>query len=143
MLPVLPSLRRLGAWILGLILLVSLGACSNLGQPPRKVLLQARDLQVQLPHAELASALALPAPEGKPSLNRVRLEQQGSTEVEGQKAWRLQGRFDWQLPGDPLKVDSGFEVLLLRGEQGQTWRLVRPPSAAAPQWRSYPLVNGA
>ena len=105
--------------------------------------LQALDLQVQLTQAELASALALPAPEGHPSLNRVRLEQQGSTEVEGQKAWRLQGRFDWQLPGDPLKVDSGFEVLLLRGDQGQSWRLVRPPTAAAPQWRSYPLVAGA
>ena len=63
MLPVLPSLRRLGTWILGLILVVSLAACSNLGQPPRKVLLQALDLQVQLTQAELASALALPAPD--------------------------------------------------------------------------------
>jgi hypothetical protein len=30
-------------------------------------------------------------------------------------------------------------VRLLRGEKGQTWRLLRPPTPELPQWSSYPL----
>jgi hypothetical protein len=139
MLPVLPSVQRLGLAIACTVLLFWLTACSLLAQPPRQSLLQALELQISLTQGDLAQALQLQPPTASPFISRVRLEHQGTTKVLDQKVWQLSGRFDWQLPADRLRVDSPFQVWLLPGEKGQSWRLLRPPSQTDPQWRSYPL----
>jgi hypothetical protein len=38
----------------------------------------------------------------------------------------LTGEFNWRLAGDPVRVDSPFDLYLQRGERGQSWRLARP-----------------
>ena len=103
--------------------------------------MQALAMQVQFTQEDLAAALQLPALSGEPSLRRIRLEQQGREAVEGQQALRLQGRFDWSLPDDPIRVDSPFDLLLLPGSKGQSWRLLRPPAEEGVGWRSYPLTR--
>jgi len=142
MLPLMRPLRPLMRWIAcGLLLLLT--ACSSLNQPPRHVLLEALDLQVRFTQRELAEALQFPEPdtEAHPSLRRVRVEQQQRVEVEGLRAWQVQGRFDWRLPDDAIRVDSPFDLVLLPGEQGESWRLLRPPGLQQNNWRSYPLLG--
>jgi hypothetical protein len=103
----------------------ALSGCSGASQPPRRVLLQALELQIQLTQGAIATALALDS-DGLPELNRVRVEQQENVMIGDARGLRLSGRFDWRLPGDPIRVDSGFELYLQRGERGQSWRLARP-----------------
>ena len=125
-------LRRLRAWLLPLLLLVCvvLTGCNVVGQPPRSVLLQALELQIQLTQGAIADALALDAG-GMPEVSRVRVAQQQPIEIGEAKGLRLEGQFDWRLAGDPIRVDSPFELFLQRGERGQSWRLARPVGPAA------------
>lgn len=142
----LPALARLArAMVLTLLLLVmplGLAGCSGAGQPPRGVLLEALALQIQLTQGAIAQALALEAG-GAPEVNRVRVEQQESLRIGEAKGLRLAGHFDWRLPGDPIRVDSAFELYLQRGERGQSWRLARPSGSSdgsTQEWLTYPLA---
>lgn len=141
----LPALARVArATVLALLLLVmplGLAGCSGAGQPPRGVLLEALALQIQLTQGAIAQALALETG-GAPEVNRVRVEQQESLRIGEAKGLRLAGRFDWRLPGDPIRVDSPFELYLQRGERGQSWRLARPSGSSdgsTQEWLTYPL----
>jgi hypothetical protein len=105
------------------------------------VLLQALTLQIQLTQDAIAQALQL-EPSGDAEVSRVRLERQQAVPMGAVKGLRLQGRFDWRLAGDPIRVDTPFELYLQRGERGQSWRLVRPNGSATAdgqEWFSYPL----
>ena len=141
---VLPRLRRLLTGVaLGLCLLLplNLAGCSGAAQPPRGVLLEALGLQIQLTQGAIAQALTLQAG-GAPEVNRVRVEQQEAVRIGDAKGLRLAGRFDWRLPGDPIRVDSPFELYLQRGERGQSWRLARPGGSSdgtTQEWLTYPL----
>lgn len=141
---VLARFRRLiGSLALVLCLLLPLGltGCSGAAQPPRGVLLEALGLQIQLTQGAIAQALALEA-NGAPEVNRVRVEQQEAVRIGDAKGLRLAGRFDWRLPGDPIRVDSPFELYLQRGERGQSWRLARPGGSSdgtTQEWLTYPL----
>jgi hypothetical protein len=136
-------LRRLRMPLLALLLTLSLSlqACAAAGQPPRAVLLQALALQIQLTQAQVAAALQL-QPGGAPEVSRVRIEQQEAIPIGDGRGLHLSGRFDWRLADDPIRVDSAFDLYLLRGERGQTWRLARPVGSAPDgrqQWISDPL----
>ncbi len=126
-----PSLRLLG-WLLPLVLVVctALTGCSGVAQPPRSVLLQALELQIQLTQGAIAEALALEAG-GPPEVSRVRVVEQEAVRIGDAKGLRVLGQFDWRLAGDPIRVDSPFELYLQRGERGQSWRLARPSGMAA------------
>ncbi len=130
--------------VLALLLLVmplGLAGCSGAGQPPRGVLLEALALQIQLTQGAIAQVLALEAG-GVPEVNRVRVEQQQSLRIGEARGLRLAGRFDWRLPGDPIRVDSPFELYLQRGERGQSWRLARPSGSgdgSTQEWLTDPL----
>ena len=128
--------RMLASWLRTalrtcLILLLGLGlaACGGFGQPSQKVLLSALALQIDLTQRSIADALTL-EPGGEPLVSRVRVESQQALPIAAGKGLHLKGRFDWRLAGDPIRVDSAFDLYLQRGERGQSWRLARPIGSA-------------
>jgi len=135
----LTSLPPVGRLLAALLLALLLSACGPLGQPPRSTLERALDLQVQLTRQKLSEVLVMPAPTESPTLSRVRLDSQRQEKIEGRQVWHLRGRFDWRLAGEPLRADTPFEVWLLPGERGQSWRLLRRDDHDRPAWRSWPL----
>ena len=143
-----PPLRRWWGCLLPLLLLLlplALTGCSGVGQPPRSALLGALELQIQLTQGAIAEALALEAG-GAPEVSRVRVAEQESLPIGEAKGLRIVGQFDWRLAGDPIRVDSPFELYLQRGEKGQSWRLARPSGAAGENgvqlWITDPLPAG-
>lgn len=147
MLPLLPSppgrsrspLRLVLAPLLALVLL--LGGCSRVAQPPRGVLLDALTLQIQLTQGAIARALDLEAG-GLPEVSRVRVEEQETIAIGEGRGLHLSGRFDWRLPGDAIRVDSPFELYLQRGSKGESWRLARPSGSSdgnSQDWITEPL----
>lgn len=113
------------ALLLAVALSLGLAACGGVGQPSQKVLLGALGLQIELTQRSIATVLGLPA-QGEPQVSRVRVESQQALSIGNARGLHLTGRFDWRLPGDPIRVDSPFELYLQRGERGQSWRLARP-----------------
>ena len=128
--PQLPPLRRLLALVLCGLLSLGLSACAAVGQPPQKVLLSALTLQIDLTQRSIADALRLSSDDGAPQVSRVRVESQQALPIAAGKGLHLTGRFDWRLAGDPIRVDSAFDLYLQRGERGQSWRLARPIGSA-------------
>lgn len=117
-----------------------LAGCHALGQPPRSVLLSALAEQIQTTQLDVAQALQL-EPMGRPQVSRVRVESQEAMSIGTARGWHLTGRFDWRLSGDPIRVDSPFDLYLQAGERQETWRLARPlirPDGSA-DWLTYPL----
>jgi hypothetical protein len=132
--------RRLLQAVCVLSIVVSLTACNG-SQPPRALLNEALALQIQLTQSAIASSLDLTPMPIAPSVSRVRVEDQESFALGDEQGLRISGRFDWQLPGDRVQVDSPFELFLQRGSRGQSWRLARPKGGSDDRqaWLTYPL----
>jgi len=132
--------RRLLQVLCVLSIVVSLTACNG-SQPPRALLNEALALQIQLTQSAIASSLDLTPLPIAPSVSRVRVEDQESFALGDEQGLRISGRFDWQLPGDRVQVDSPFELFLQRGSRGQSWRLARPKGGSDDRqaWLTYPL----
>lgn len=132
--------RRLLQALCVLSIVVSLTACNG-SQPPRALLNEALALQIQLTQSAIASSLDLTPMPVAPSVSRVRVEDQESFALGDEQGLRISGRFDWQLPGDRVQVDSPFELFLQRGSRGQSWRLARPKGGSDDRqaWLTYPL----
>jgi len=122
--PLLRLVQRGLVLLLPVVLVFSLSACGA-GAPSQKVLLSALALQIDLTQRSIADALTLEAA-GPPQVSRVRVESQDAMTIGSSKGLHLRGRFDWRLAGDPIRVDSAFDLYLQRGERGQSWRLARP-----------------
>ncbi len=145
--PPLPTLRRTLAalaLVLALVLPLGLAGCAGPGQPPRAVLLDALSLQIRLTQGQVAQALGLDPLALEPQVSRVRVESQDSLPIAGAPGLWLRGRFDWRLAGDPIRVDSPFELFLQRGERGESWRLARPSGSSGDEglqqeWMTDPL----
>jgi len=133
-------LRRLLQALCVMAVVVSLTACNG-SQPPRALLNEALALQIQLTQSAIASSLDLTPMPIAPSVSRVRVEDQESFALGDEQGLRISGRFDWQLPGDRVQVDSPFELFLQRGSRGQSWRLARPKGGSEDRqaWLTYPL----
>ena len=133
-------LRRLLQPLCVLFIVVALTACNG-SQPPRALLNEALALQIQLTQSAIASSLDLTPMPIAPSVSRVRVEDQESFSLGDEQGLRISGRFDWQLPGDRVQVDSPFELFLQRGSRGQSWRLARPKGGSEDRqaWLTYPL----
>ena len=133
-------LRSLLQALCVLSIMVSLTACNG-SQPPRALLNEALALQIQLTQAAIASSLDLTPMPVAPNVSRVRVEDQESFALGDEQGLRISGRFDWQLPGDRVQVDSPFELFLQRGSRGQSWRLARPKGGSddLQAWLTYPL----
>ncbi|MCB4427894.1 hypothetical protein FZX09_03575 [Synechococcus sp. MU1643] len=132
--------RRLLQALCVLSIVVSLTACNG-SQPPRALLNEALALQIQLTQSAIASSLDLTPMPVAPSVSRVRVEDQENFALGDEQGLRISGRFDWQLPGDRVQVDSPFELFLQRGSRGQSWRLARPKGGSVDRqaWLTYPL----
>ena len=132
--------RRLLQVLCVLSIVVSMTACNG-SQPPRALLNEALALQIQLTQSAIASSLDLTPMPIAPSVSRVRVEDQESFALGDEQGLRISGRFDWQLPGDRVQVDSPFELFLQRGSRGQSWRLARPKGGSDDRqaWLTYPL----
>ena len=132
--------RRLLQVLCVLTIVVSLTACNG-SQPPRALLNEALALQIQLTQSAIANSLDLTPMPIAPSVSRVRVEDQESFALGDEQGLRISGRFDWQLPGDRVQVDSPFELFLQRGSRGQSWRLARPKGGSDDRqaWLTYPL----
>ena len=132
--------RRLLQVLCVLSIMVSLTACNG-SQPPRALLNEALALQIRLTQSAIASSLDLTPMPIAPSVSRVRVEDQESFALGDEQGLRISGRFDWQLPGDRVQVDSPFELFLQRGSRGQSWRLARPKGGSDDRqaWLTYPL----
>ena len=132
--------RRLLQVLCVLSIVVSLTACNG-SQPPRALLNEALALQIQLTQSAIASSLDLTPMPIAPSVSRVRVEDQESFALGDEQGLRISGRFDWQLPGDRVQVDSPFQLFLQRGSRGQSWRLARPKGGSDDRqaWLTYPL----
>ena len=132
--------RRLLQVLCVLSIVVSLTACNG-SQPPRALLNEALALQIQLTQSAIASSLDLTPMPIAPSVSRVRVEDRESFALGDEQGLRISGRFDWQLPGDRVQVDSPFELFLQRGSRGQSWRLARPKGGSDDRqaWLTYPL----
>jgi hypothetical protein len=113
--------------IVALVLLLSLvlGGCSGRGQPAASVVQSALALQIQLTQSAIAEALQLKTP-GTPEVSHVRVVSSDSMRIGEGRGVHLTGEFNWRLAGDPVRVDSPFDLYLQRGERGQSWRLARP-----------------
>lgn len=138
----LTALPALMALLVMLVLPVALTGCGGAAQPPRAVVLDALSRQIQLTQGEIARALDLEAA-GLPEVSRVRLEAREAIPIGDGKGIKLSGRFDWRLAGDPIRVDSPFELYLQRGERGESWRLARPSGSldgTLQDWLTYPLA---
>ena len=132
--------RRLLQVLCVLTIVISVTACNG-SQPPRALLNEALALQIQLTQSAIASSLDLTPMPIAPSVSRVRVEDQESFALGDEQGLRISGRFDWQLPGDRVQVDSPFELFLQRGSRGQSWRLARPKGGSDDRqaWLTYPL----
>ena len=97
--------RRLLQALCVLAVVVSLTACNG-SQPPRALLNEALALQIQLTQSAIANSLDLTPMPIAPSVSRVRVEDQESFALGDEQGLRISGRFDWQLPGDRVQVDS-------------------------------------
>ena len=134
-------LRRLRQICLCSLMAVMLTACSLGHEPPRSIINEALAQQIVITQSAIASSLNLPVSTEVPSVSRVRIEQQEQIKLDGSRLVHLLGSFDWQLPGDSMRVDSAFELFLERGEHGDSWSLARPlaSSPGQQQWQLFPL----
>ncbi len=133
------------ACLVAVALVCVLTACGNRVDPPRSVLLKALSLQIQLTQSAISRTLELPDVMGDPVVSRVRIEDEEPVRFGEQRGLKLVGRFDWQLPGDRVQVDSPFEIYLEQGERGESWRLARPSGSSdglSQDWLTYPLPLG-
>ena len=137
----LPPLVTVPIVALVLMLSLVLGGCSGRGQPAASVVQSALVLQIQLTQSAIAEALQLKPP-GAPEVSHVRVASTDSVRIGEGRGLHLKGDFDWRLDGDPVRVDSPFDIYLQRGERGQSWRLARPQASepgSGQAWITDPL----
>ena len=117
-------------------------SCGFNTDPPRSVVMEALQVQISDTQSSISESLGLDPTITVPDVSRVRVGHQETLKLDGQRFTHLEGSFDWQLPQDPVRVDSAFELFLLRGERGEGWTLARPVSGTADDiqsWLLYPL----
>jgi len=117
-------------------------SCAFNSDPPRSLVIEALQAQIAVTQASISESLGLNSSIKVPTVSRVRVDHQETLKVDGQRFTHLEGSFDWQLPQDPVRVDSSFELFLLKGQRGEGWTLARPVAGEADDlqhWLLYPL----
>ena len=125
-----------------LILSFASTSCAFDSEPPRSLVIEALQAQIAVTQSSISESLGLNPSIKVPTVSRVRVDHQETLKVDGQRFTHLEGSFDWQLPQDPVRVDSSFELFLLKGQRGEGWTLARPVAGEADDlqhWLLYPL----
>ena len=107
----------------GLLIVVTLSSCTLRNEPPRAIVIEALQSQIQTTQVSIAQSLDLQPVASAPAVSRVRVDHQEVLKVEGERFVHLEGSFDWQLPRDSVRVDSAFDLYLQRGSHGEGWSL--------------------
>mgnify|MGYP006249066323 FL=1 len=134
--------RQLLTVVSGLLIVVTLSSCTLRNEPPRAIVIEALQSQIQTTQVSIAQSLDLQPVASAPAVSRVRVDHQEVLKVEGERFVHLQGSFDWQLPRDSVRVDSAFDLYLQRGAHGEGWSLARPAANSggeSQRWLVYPL----
>ena len=134
--------RQLLTVVSGLLIVVTLSSCTLRNEPPRAIVIEALQSQIQSTQVSIAQSLDLQPVASAPAVSRVRVDHQEVLKVEGERFIHLEGSFDWQLPRDSVRVDSTFDLYLQRGPRGEGWSLARPVSSSGDntqRWLLYPL----
>ena len=134
--------RPLRSLISAALVGVLMASCSLAGDPPRSIVMEALQTQIVATQASISESLGLDPMVNVPTVSRVRVDHQDTLQLEGERFVHLEGSFDWQLPRDSVRVDSGFELYLQLGPRGEGWTLARPVSGdgeLAQRWLLYPL----
>jgi hypothetical protein len=138
----LSSLWVVGRSLLVLLIVTFLSSCTLRNEPPRAIVIEALQAQIQTTQVSIAQSLDLQPVASAPDVSRVRVDHQEVLKVEGECFVHLEGSFDWQLPRDSVRVDSAFDLYLQRGPHGEGWSLARPATdsgSEAQRWLLYPL----
>jgi hypothetical protein len=138
----LSSLRFVGRSLLLLTIVTFLSSCTLRNEPPRAIVIEALQSQIQTTQVSIAQSLDLQPVASAPAVSRVRVDHQEVLKVEGERFVHLEGSFDWQLPRDSVRVDSAFDLYLQRGLHGEGWSLALPSAingGEAQRWLLYPL----
>ena len=117
-------------------------SCSWNPQPPKRIVNEALKAQIVVTQASISESLGLDPMVNLPKVSRVRVRHHDTVDVQGEQFVHLQGTFDWQLPQDSIRVDSGFELYLQPGQRGEGWTLARPvggKDSETQRWLLYPL----
>ena len=117
-------------------------SCAFNSEPPRSLVIEALQTQIAVTQSSISKSLGLDPSIKVPTVSRVRVDHQETLKVDGQRFIHLEGSFDWQLPQDPVRVDSSFELFFLKGQRGEGWTLARPVAGEADdlqRWLLYPL----
>ena len=114
----LSSLWVVGRSLLVLLIVTFLSSCTLRNEPPRAIVIEALQAQIQTTQVSIAQSLDLQPVASAPDVSRVRVDHQEVLKVEGERFVHLEGSFDWQLPRDSVRVDSAFDLYLQRGAHG-------------------------
>ena len=128
--------------VLAVLCCFLLVSCSWNPQPPKRIVNEALKAQIVVTQASISESLGLDPMVNLPKVSRVRVRHHDSVDVQGEQFVHLQGTFDWQLPQDSIRVDSGFELYLQPGQRGEGWTLARPvggKDSETQRWLLYPL----
>ena len=138
----LSSLWVVGRSLLVLTIVTFLSSCTLRNEPPRAIVIEALQSQIQTTQISIAQSLDLQPVASSPDISRVRVDHQDILKVDGESFIHLEGSFDWQLPRDSVRVDSAFDLYLQHGPRGEGWSLAKPVSNDvdnAQRWLLYPL----
>ena len=137
------SIISIGRSVVSLCLIsLLLISCSWTSQPPRNIVNEALQTQIVTTQTSISESLGLDPMINIPKVSRVRVIHHDEVQVQGESFVHLEGSFDWQLPQDSVRVDSAFELYLLRGSRGEGWTLARPAGGQGDdvqRWLLYPL----
>ena len=129
-------------FFIALLMVSLLTSCSLRSEPPRAIVIEALQSQILTTQVSIAQSLDLEPLASSPVVSRVRIAHQDALQVDGERFVHLEGRFDWQLPRDSVRVDSSFDLYLQHGSRGEGWSLAKPVSNdgdKAQRWLIYPL----
>lgn len=138
----------IGRTVVGILLAVTLSACSLLSQGPsqkivtRAIALQLGQTQQSLSHQLAPRAKTIPSVE----VDHVAVRQRQPIQVNTQTLYQVTGTCDIQLTFPNRRVSetaTPFEVYLQPGVAKATWLLARPETTGvdATVWQTYPVDN--